>query len=358
MPGQRLDDVGRALHRDGRAAAVALDEDRDRHRGDGRERGGGAAVERGVRPRPGGSRPAAASRTSPGRTSRRARRRAARSRPRAARPARARPAPSTARARTRTAGRAMWLRRAVAGAPAPGRLADEHHQPEQHEHERERAADGRRVAALELGVDLRRERLEAEDLEGAELGQQDQRHEQHPAEQRRPDLVQRHAEERPQPPAPEPARDVLEARVGAPQRRRDRQVDERVAAERHHEHRSPVPVHGGVDRDPAVGDHEVRHRQRQHEHDRPEAPPGQVRSARRTRRLRRRSPRRRRDRDREPDRVPDQRQRQVPEDQRLSVAQPTCAACISRKTSGSSTATTTTVPAPSRLGGAGRASTS
>ena len=76
----------------------------------------------------------------------------------------------------------MWLRRAAPAAPAPGRLADEHQQPEQHEHERERAADGRRVAELELGVDLRRERLEAQDLEGAELGQQDQRDEQHPAE--------------------------------------------------------------------------------------------------------------------------------------------------------------------------------
>ena len=50
-----------------------------------------------------------------------------------------------------------------------------------------------------------------------------------PPSERRPDLVERDAQERPYPAEPEPASDVLEARVRGAERRSDRQVDERVA---------------------------------------------------------------------------------------------------------------------------------
>ncbi len=200
--------------------------------------------------------------------------------------------------------------------PAPGRLGAEHEQPEQDEHEREGAAGRRREPDLDLRVDLGRERLEAEDLERPELGEEDQRHEQRAAEERGADLVQRHPRERPDPAEAQAARDVLEARVGSPERGGDGQIDERVAAERHHEHRAPVAGHAGRDRDPAVAEHEVRHRERQHEHDRPEPPPREVRTLDAPRRRYPEHGADQRDGEREAHGVPEQLEGEVPEEQR------------------------------------------
>ena len=205
---------------------------------------------------------------------------------------------------------------------APGRLGDEQHEPEQDERDRERAGGRGAEADLDLGVDLGREGVEAEDLERAELGEQDQGDEEHSSDERGPDLVQRDAEERSRTAEPEPARDVLEPRVGGPERRRDRQVDERVAAERHHEHGAPVPVHGGLDRDPGVGEHEVRDRERQHEHQREEAPERYVGSLDEPRHCDAEHGAGSGDGDREADRVPEELPRQMPEEQRAQSAPP------------------------------------
>ena len=62
-----------------------------------------------------------------------------------------------------------------AAAAAERALAGQHQQAEQDEHQRQRAGGGGAEAELELGEDLGREGLEAEDLERAELGEQDER---------------------------------------------------------------------------------------------------------------------------------------------------------------------------------------
>ena len=68
-----------------------------------------------------------------------------------------------------------------AAAAAERALAGQHQQAEQDQHQGQRAGGGEAVP-VELGEDLGRERLVAEDLERAELGQQDQRDQQAAAE--------------------------------------------------------------------------------------------------------------------------------------------------------------------------------
>ena len=250
---------------------MALDEERDRHGGGGREGGGSGAVGGGVQgrveDRDGRQRRRGALVEPVGE---RVERQADREPDQRGETCEHRDRPP---AEPHARGRAHRVPSARAATATPERLPGEERQPERDEDERQGRTGRRGEADLELGVDLGGEGLEAEDLEGAELGEQDQGDEERPADERGPDLVERDADERAGPPEAEAAGDVLETRVGGPKGRGHGQVDERVAPEAHHEHRAPVPVHGGLERDPAVPEDEVGHRERQHEDDPPESPP-------------------------------------------------------------------------------------
>ena len=165
---------------------------------------------------------------------------------------------------------------ALASTAAGQPLEAQHEQAEPDEHERERGRGGRVEAIQELGVDRRGERLEAEDLEGAVLGEHHERHEHAAPEDRAACVPERHAPERPQPPEPEAARDLLERRVGVAQARRDRQVDERVDRERHDERRTGHAADRREQRLPAEARHEVRDADRDDDEDGPQPPRRQV----------------------------------------------------------------------------------
>ena len=80
-------------------------------------------------------------------------------------------------------------------AALEARLRAQEQQAEADEHEREHRRGGGVEAELVLGVDLRRERAESEQGEGAVLGQQVQRDDQAAPEQGEAELRQRHARE-------------------------------------------------------------------------------------------------------------------------------------------------------------------
>ena len=228
------------------------------------------------------------------RSRRRASRRAPRAAPRrrAPRARRARATAGTARSRAATRRRrdavsevgGVRPRRPDSAPSSSRQSADEH----QRQHRRGRCVE----AELVLGVDLGRERAEAQQREGAVLGQQVQRDDQAAAEQREAQLRQRHAPEDREGAQPEAARDVLERRVGAPQRGDRRQHDERVVRERRDEHGAPEAVDAVVQRDPGVAVDELGHGERQHEQDRPEAAARHVGALDAARRRRRRRSRR------------------------------------------------------------------
>ena len=174
-------------------------------------------------------------------------------------------------------------------APSPGRrlrgrrraslearFRAQQHEAERHEHEREHGGGGRVESELVLGVDLGRERAEAEQGEGAVLGEQVQRDDQAPAEQREAQLRQRHAGEDGERSQPLAAGHVLERGVGPPQACDRRQHHERVVRQGADEHGAREAVHAVVEADPRVAVDELGHGQRQREHDRPEAAAGEV----------------------------------------------------------------------------------
>ena len=197
----REHEVGAALEQLVGAPAVAHGEQRDRQRHE-RSRARRRARCRGrcARPRP-GARRRSGRRAPPRGSSRRWRRRARRA---PARRARAKPSstagvarPSRCGATTRCASGPVRLT-----APAPPRqpVAAEDEQAEEDEHERERGGRGHVEGDVELGEDLGREGLVAEDLEGAVLGEQDERDEQAAAEDRASGLAERDPPERLQAP--------------------------------------------------------------------------------------------------------------------------------------------------------------
>ena len=97
----------------------------------------------------------------------------------------------------------------------------------------------------------------------------------------------------------------------------DRQVDERVDGQRHHQRRRPEAVERREDRLPAEAGDEVGDADRDHDEHRPDPPPGKARSARRTTRRACRSRRTARvTTDGQADRVPQQRRGQLAEQQR------------------------------------------
>ncbi len=155
-------------------------------------------------------------------------------------------------------------------------LRAQQQQAEADEHEREHRGGRRIEAELVLGVDLGRERAEAEQRERAVLGQQVQRDDQAAAEQRQPQLGQRHAPEDRERTEALAARHVLERRVGAPQRGDGRQHHERVVGEHAHEHRAPEALDAVVEADPGEAVDELRHGQGQRQQHRPEAAARQI----------------------------------------------------------------------------------
>ena len=110
------------------------------------------------------------------------------------------------------------------------------------------------------------------------------------AEQRRPNLLEHGAEERERRACCRASR-ATSSRSGSALRSAAAtgQVDQRVAAGRHHEHRAPEAVDARRERVPAEPEHEVGDGERQDEQDRPRAAGTAGRSARCTRRPRRRS---------------------------------------------------------------------
>ena len=77
-------------------------------------------------------------------------------------------------------------------------------------------------------------------------------------------------------PTPEAAGDLFQARVGATEAGRHREVDERVDGQGHDEHRPPEPLDPGAERRPAEAHHEVGDGEGDHDQDGPDVPAGQV----------------------------------------------------------------------------------
>ena len=188
--------------------------------------------------------------------------------------------------------------RAMQGArPAHARV-----QREQHEHhDDEDHAERRRLRPLrrlKRDVDLARERVEAQDRDGAEVAQDVERHE-HPARpDRRRELRQDDRAEDLERRAAHDARGLLERRVEAAQRGAQRDQHERVRAQREHEPRSGEAVDRrqladaerreqllqqalrAQHRDEHVRRDVARHDERQRRERRPAAAAGQVRADR------------------------------------------------------------------------------
>jgi hypothetical protein len=228
-----------------------------------------------------------------------------------------------------------------AAAAAERALAGQHQQAEQDEHQGQRAGGGEAVP-VEFGEDLGRERLVAEDLERAELGQQDERDQQAAAEDRALGLAERDPGEGSDATDPEAAGHLLLAGIGDPQAGRHRQVDQRVHGEGHHDGRAGEAVRPGPQRVPAEAHHEVGDGQRDDDEYRPDAAAGQVGALDAPRRTGPDHRAGRRDHRGEPDRVPQQGRRVTSGRPALQLAgfPPAPAASISRKTSGPMSAAT------------------
>ena len=123
---------------------------------------------------------------------------------------------------------------------------------------------------------MHRERLVLQRDERVELDERVQHHQQHAAEQRRTQLRQDHAEERPARVQPQRARGLLERRVHAAQRHRHQQEHDRRVGERDDPRRAQEPLQDRADARPRIARHEQRHRQRRHRQQRPHPPARQV----------------------------------------------------------------------------------
>ncbi len=144
----------------------------------------------------------------------------------------------------------------------------------------QRESTGRRDVErdVEFSEDLGREGLVAENLEGAELGQNHEADEDTAAKDRPPGLGERDPKEGLHPAEAETPRHFLESRVRATKTRSDGQVDEGIDRERHHEDRSLKAVDPRPERGPTEAHHEVGNREGQDHQHRPHVSTGQVRS--------------------------------------------------------------------------------
>ena len=142
--------------------------------------------------------------------------------------------------------------------PSDPVLAGQKERAEEHEDQGEGAC-GRLVEPhLELVVDLRGQRLVAEDLERAELGQHDEPDENGPTENGHLRLSHGDGPEGSHPTHPQTARHLLLCRIGRSETGGDGEEHERVDGEGHHEDCSPEPSERGKQGPPAETDHEVR----------------------------------------------------------------------------------------------------
>jgi hypothetical protein len=146
-------------------------------------------------------------------------------------------------------------------------------------------------ARLVSDVDLGGEGVEAEDRDGAEVADDEQRDQQRAGGDHRPQLRQHHGAEDFQRPAPHRPRRVLELRIDPPQRRPQRDQEQGEGEQRQHQPGAEEAVDRGQPLDPErvlqhpvrpqrgdqqVGADVARDHQRQRAEDRPEPPPRQV----------------------------------------------------------------------------------
>ena len=218
-------------------------------------------------------------------------------------------------------------RRAGTDACAPAlaarrALAQQQDRPEHDKDEREGTARGGVEADRELGVRLGGQCAEAEDLEGAELGQADEGDEHAAAEDGQSGLADGDLPERPQASEAEAAGHLFLCRVGVAQVGGDREEDERVHGEGHDQDGGPEAGEGREDGLPPEADDEVRDPERDDDQHRPHAParqrgaldePGQQRADHRAQHG---------DDDGQGDRVADQLGGQAAEEQRLQGRPP------------------------------------
>ncbi len=222
-----------------------------------------------------------------------------------------------------------WGRiRRAAPAPEPGSpamapggpLAEKDDEAERDEDQGESARRRLVEAHGELGEDLRGQRVEAEDLEGAELGQHDQCDEHRAAENGQTGLSHRHLPECRHPAEAQAARHLLLGRIRVAQARRDGQEDQRIDGQRHDENGRPEAPEGGKDGAPTEADHEVGYPERDHHQHGPVTPTRQPGALDEPGRDRPDDRAQGGDHHGEAHRVPDQLGREPPEEERIQRA--------------------------------------
>ena len=180
--------------------------------------------------------------------------------------------PSVTRRAGRDAPGPMRAYRAPPRADPPGAASRGSTAPGHRQHGRR----GSRERGPVLADDGRRERVEAEHRERAVLGEQVQAHEERTAQDGQPQLGHHHAHEGTTRAAAEGLGGLLEGRVDALQRRRDRQVHEREVGEDRDDDGATEARQRGKDARPAVAGHEGGDGEGRREQDREQAPSGQV----------------------------------------------------------------------------------
>ncbi len=165
---------------------------------------------------------------------------------------------------------------AIARPAADQLLGDQTKQAQQHQHHSQQ----RRLRAGKPGairrVDRGGERAKTQHGEGAELDQRVQRHQQHAAQQRRPQLRQDHAAENCGGALPQRARALFQRRVHLAQGGGDRQVDQRIIRHRDHQQRARQKPQARAAPDPPVAGGEGGHGGRHHHQHRPEPAARQI----------------------------------------------------------------------------------
>ena len=130
-----------------------------------------------------------------------------------------------------------------------------------------------RLGTVEAGpvfrVDFGGEGPEAQEREGPELDQHVESDEQHPSKQRGTQTRQNRAPETRPGPATERPRGLFESRVHVPQRRRDRQIDQRIVRRRDDQERAGEILQARAQRHPGIAGDERGHGERGDDQHRP-----------------------------------------------------------------------------------------
>ena len=172
-------------------------------------------------------------------------------------------------------------RRTLAGAHVSALAAHPQLQPQQHQAQRQQhGGKHRRVGVaefqFELLIDRRGEGLQADDRQRAELHQHVQRDQQRTGEQRRPEQRQGDPEKHAPAILPQRAGGLFEGRVEIAQRCRDRQEDQRILGQAHHQNRPAQSFEMSAQRNPGKAADKRRHGKRQAQDHAPQSPPRQI----------------------------------------------------------------------------------